>query len=78
MKRKVICLLLAVCMVLPFCITAYADGNDAGTSVESQIAANITQMVLSSYADVPGRYEVQSALTVYNGDTDSVYYKEGT
>lgn len=73
MSRKIISLLLVVCMLIPFGLTAYAAEADAN-SLEIEVADRIEQMVFAAYSDSPGQYRVNDPITIYNADIECMYY----
>lgn len=73
MKRKMISLLLIICMLIPTCLTVRATEQNV-SSVESAVADRIEQIVSASYYAFPGQYVMGNAFAIYNADTVCVYY----
>ena len=73
MKKKIISFILAASMLIPFCFTAYAAENNTN-SLDAEISARIQQIVSNFFSNSPGQYVISNSITIYNADTDRIYY----
>ena len=73
MKKRLISLILVVCMLIPACITVTA-AEIRMSDAESEIAERIEKIVALSYSDFSGQYEIGNAICIFNADTVCMYY----
>lgn len=73
MKKRLISCLIAFCILCSLCSSVYAV-DSSNDSLESDLSVQIEQIISQFYFDQPGQYAVGGAITIFNADTESVYY----
>lgn len=73
MKRRLISWMLVLCMLVPFCFTAYAVESNTD-SLESVVTERVEQIVLAYCSGRFSQYNIGNATTIYNADTSNLYY----
>lgn len=73
MKRRLISWMLVLCMLVPFCFTAYAVESNT-VSLEPVVTERVEQIVLAYCSGRFSQYNIGNATTIYNADTSNLYY----
>ncbi len=73
MKKKVLSILVIICMLIPNCIHANASGRELNSD-ELDVVNKIEEIISANFGNIQGEYVLGDPICISNVDSNSKYY----